>query len=73
MNSITRDATDMYSLFNASDGYPGMGIPRRVMITVSTVTYEAQHYAYDHDASFCSYIKQHTAFIYRRICKMKYC
>ena len=50
-----------------------MGIPRSVMINVSIVRYEAQHHAYDRNASLCSYIKQRTAFIYRRMCKMKYC
>ena len=50
-----------------------MGIPRNVVITVSSVMYEVQHYTYDRSASFCSYIKQHAAFIYRCICKIKYC
>ena len=71
MNSITRDATDMYLLFDASDGYPAECSDNCIICDV----HEAQHYryAYYRSASFCSYIKQNTALIYRRICKIKYC
>ena len=49
MNSITRDATDMYSLFNASGVYPEECYDK--WFNVSTVMYDAQHYAYDRNAS----------------------
>ena len=53
MNSITRDATDMYLLFDASNGYPEV---RSVMMNVSTSMYDVHYYAYDRNKSLCSYL-----------------
>ena len=64
----TCDAAGMYSLLNTLDGYP-VELSDNCIID----TYFAQRDSYDRNASLCSYIKQHTAFIYRRMCKMKYC